>query len=152
MTNAPLRVGHVVFNVSDVTRSMEFYTEVVGLQVAARRDGAAFLTCGTQHHDIALFQAPAGATARAGEPAIGLNHVALQLPDRAALRSRYDLLCERGIPVRTTEHNVTLSVYFQDPDGNRIELFCDRYANGLEVMQTKGPMARPMDIAQLETI
>jgi len=151
MANAPLRVGHVVFNVADVARSVKFYTELVGLQVAARRDDAAFLTCGTQHHDIALFQVPAGTVP--GEPlAVGLNHVALQLPDRAALRARYDMLRERDVPVRTTEHNVTLSIYFPDPDGNRIELFCDRYADGLEVMRTKGPMARPMDIEQLERL
>ena len=151
MASAPLRVGHVVFNVSDVARSEKFYTEMVGLQVAARRDNAAFLTCGTQHHDIALFQAP-GAPAPSEAPVVGLNHVALQLPDRAALRARYDLLRERGVAVRTTEHNVTLSIYFHDPDGNRIELFCDRYVDGLEVMRTKGPMARPMDIEQLERL
>ena len=151
MASAPLRVGHVVFNVSDVARSEKFYTELVGLQVAARRDNAAFLTCGTQHHDIALFQAP-GAPAPSEAPVVGLNHVALQLSDRAALRARYDLLRERGVAVRTTEHNVTLSIYFQDPDGNRIELFCDRYVDGLEVMRTKGPMARPMDIEQLERL
>jgi catechol-2,3-dioxygenase len=151
MAHTPLQVGHVALNVKDVSASEQFYTDVVGLEIASRIEGATFLTCGTLHHDIVLFQ-----TKAPGEmtipPAVGLNHIAFQLPDRAALRARYDLLQKKGVPVRPVEHNTTLSFYFYDPDGNRIELYCDRYENGLEVMRTKGPMAKPMDITQLETL
>ena len=52
-----------------------------------------------------------------------------------------------GIAVdATTEHNVTRSVYFPDPDGNRVELYCDMVANGFEAMQTIGPVSKPLDI------
>jgi catechol-2,3-dioxygenase len=54
-----------------------------------------------------------------------------------------------GVPTEgTTEHNVTQSVYFQDPDGNRVELDCDMVDNGFEAIQTIDPKAAPLDIAQ----
>ena len=58
----PKRVGHLVLNVKDVTTSVEFYTQVLGFEIALERPGmGTFLTCGKIHHDIALFQAPEGA-------------------------------------------------------------------------------------------
>ena len=151
MAHAPLQVGHVALNVRDMSLSEMFYTDVVGLEVVARSEGAVFFTCGTMHHDVVLFQAQ-NLTDGEVQSVIGLNHIAFQLPNRAALRARYDLLQKRDIAVRTVEHNSSLSVYFHDPDGNRLELYCDRDNNGLETMRTKGPMARPMDIEQLEQL
>src|SRR5439155_14265726 len=56
------KVGHVVLNVKDVEASVKFYTEALGMEVMRLREGnAAFLSFGTQHHDIALFKAPEGA-------------------------------------------------------------------------------------------
>ena len=72
------KVAHVVLNVSDVARSKVFYRDVVGMEIVSDRPDqgpAAFLSFGTQHHDIALFQAPPGS--KRGE--LGLVHVALQL-------------------------------------------------------------------------
>jgi catechol-2,3-dioxygenase len=46
----------------------------------------------------------------------------------------------------TAEHNVTRSVYFLDPDGNRVELYCDMTENGFETMQTVGPKRDPLDL------
>jgi hypothetical protein len=34
----------------------------------------------------------------------------------------------------------------RDPDGNRVELYCDMVANGFEAMQTIGPKSVPYDI------
>ena len=53
------KVGHVVLNVKDVETSVKFYTEALGMEVMRlRENSAAFLSFGTQHHDIALFKAP----------------------------------------------------------------------------------------------
>ena len=42
-----------------------------------------------------------------------------------------------GVPIEATvEHNVTRSIYFPDPDGNRVELYCDMVDNGFEAMRT----------------
>ena len=54
-----------------------------------------------------------------------------------------------GIKVESTiAHNVTRSIYFPDPDGNRVELYCDMVEHGFEAMQTMGP-AR--DLLNIET-
>ena len=151
MAHTPLQVGHVALNVRDMRQAEKFYTEVIGLEIASRTQGAIFLTCGTLHHDLVLFQAPDAGEGEA-PAATGLNHIAFQLHDRAALRARHDHLQQLGIDLRPTEHNTTLSLYFHDPDGNRLELYCDKAANGLEIMRTKGPMSRPMDVEQLERL
>ena len=47
-----------------------------------------------------------------------------------------------GIAVESTiAHNVTRSVYFHDPDGNRVELYCDMFDGGFAEMQTPGRAA-----------
>ena len=139
----PKQVGHVVLNVSDVAASTKFYTEILGFDIAVQRpDGSAtFLTCGEIHHDLALFQAPAeAAPARKGN--IGLNHFAVQVDDYDSLRDLYHSLLENDIPVdRTTDHGMTGSVYFEDPDGNGIEFYYDKFddpADGLAEMRRPG--------------
>jgi catechol-2,3-dioxygenase len=118
------KVGHVVLNVKDVEASAKFYTEALGMEVMRLREGnAAFLSFGTQHHDIALFKAPEGA--ERGQ--LGLNHIALQIDGgETELRQLYGRLIQHGTKVDyTTDHGMTHSVYFFDPDGNRLEIFCE---------------------------
>lgn len=118
------KVGHVVLNVQDVEKSAAFYTTVLGMEVMLRRgENAAFLSFGTQHHDVALFKAPEGAAR--GE--LGLNHIALQINGgETELRQLYGRIVDYGAKVDfTTDHGMTRSVYFFDPDGNRLEIFCE---------------------------
>jgi len=118
------KVGHVVLNVQDVEASAKFYTEALGMEVMLLRAGnAAFLSFGAQHHDIALFKAPEGA--EMGQ--LGLNHIALQIDGgETELRQLYGRLVQHGAKVDyTTDHGMTRSVYFFDPDGNRLEIFCE---------------------------
>ena len=75
--------------------------------------------------------------------------MAWQLGSFEELRDAYRELKTMGVPIEgTIEHNVTRSVYFRDPDGNRVELYCDMVDNGFEAMQTVGPKAVPLDIEQ----
>src|SRR5215218_2399814 len=85
--SVPQEIGHLVLNVSDVARSTKFYRDVVGFQVSRYRpDGtAAFLTCGIVHHNLALFQTPAGAPPRE-KGQIGLNHFAFTASSMVWLR------------------------------------------------------------------
>jgi len=132
----PKRVGHLVLNVKNVQKSTQFYTEVLGFQVALQKTDATFLTCGKIHHDLALFQAsPMAAPVSKG--GLGLNHMALQVEDFDALTEYYHILKERELISRTTDHGMTCSIYLTDPDGNGIELFCNCQedpADGLAVM------------------
>jgi catechol-2,3-dioxygenase len=113
-----------VLNVRDVEASVKFYTEALGMEVMRRRDGsAAFLSFGTQHHDIALFKAAEGAEMGT----LGLNHIALQIDGgETELRQLYGRIVQHGATIdHTTDHGMTHSVYFFDPDGNRLEIFCE---------------------------
>ncbi len=147
------KLGHVVLNVRDAQKSKEFYTRALGLKLAYedRDRGAVFLSFGTQHHDLALFQLATGATPDATQP--GLHHMAWQLGSFAELQAAYRELRDLGIPVESTiEHNVTRSVYFQDPDGNRVELYCDMVEDGFETMRTMGPRRDVIDIETGEVL
>ena len=137
----PKRVGHLVLNVGDLEAATKFYTEILGFQVALRMEQpkATFLTCGKIHHDLALFKAPKGAVP-VTPGGLGLNHFAVQVEDLDELKEVYRTLKENGVPVeRTVDHNVTASLYLHDPEGNRIEFFCNKTATaeeGLEMMFT----------------
>ncbi len=147
------KLGHVVLKVRDAQKAKGFYTRVLGLQVAYedRQRDAVFLSFGTEHHDLALFQLATGEPPEAAQP--GLHHMAWQLGSFAELQAAHRELEELGIPVEATvEHNVTRSVYFFDPDGNRVELYCDMVSNGFEAMQTLGPASKLLDIETGEVV
>jgi catechol 2,3-dioxygenase len=143
------RLGHVVLNVRDAAKSKEFYTRTLGLRVAHEdlARGTVFLSFGREHHDLALFQMATGEPPEASQP--GLHHMAWQLGNFEELQAAYKELKAIGVPVESTiEHNVTRSVYFRDPDGNRVELYCDMVENGFETMRTLGPRRDLLDIEQ----
>ncbi len=128
----PMRVGHLVLNVKDVEASTKFYTEVLGFDIAIQRPTGTFLTCGKIHHDLALFQAPVDALP-VTEGQLGLNHFAVQVADLEDLTEVYNSLKDSGAKLdRNTDHGMTSSVYFFDPDGNRIEFFCNNNATAEE--------------------
>jgi catechol-2,3-dioxygenase len=104
--------------------------------------GWVFLSCGEQHHDLALFQLATGETPAPSQP--GMHHMAWQLGSFDELREAWRNLTALGVSVHATEHNVTRSVYFEDPDGNRVELYCDMVEDGFRAMQTLGPKRAPL--------
>ena len=125
----PKRIGHLVLNVKDVEASTKFYTDVLGFEVALERPGfGTFLTCGRVHHDLALFQAQEDAQ-QVSEGGLGLNHMAIQVEDYEELKDYYSRLQEyyEVAELRTVDHSMTKSIYIKDPDGNRIELFCNTF-------------------------
>jgi catechol 2,3-dioxygenase len=142
-----LRLGHVVLNVRNAEKSRDFYTSTLGLKVAYEdlQQGMVFLSFGKEHHDLALFQQATGEPKAPSQP--GLHHVAWRLPNFEELRAAYQELKAMGVPVESTaEHHVTRSVYFPDPDGNRVELYCDMVEHGFETMRTVGPKRAPLDL------
>jgi catechol 2,3-dioxygenase len=153
--NAPKEIGHLVLNVSDVECSTKFYRDVVGFQVARYRPNGtgAFLTCGVVHHNLALFKAPEGAQPlQKGQ--IGLNHFAFKIANYSALQEAHSRLTAAGAVIdHIVDHGMTRSVYFLDPDGIMMELFCDTFdteAEGLAFMQATPGQATPIDIHATE--
>ena len=147
----PRAIGHIVLNVSDVERSAKFYRDVVGFEIARMRPdkSGAFLTCGIVHHNLALFKAPAGAEpARKGQ--IGLNHFAFEVDSYPALQAAHErLIGANAVIDHIVDHGMTRSVYFLDPDGLMMELYCNTFATeagGLQFMKSTPGQATPIDI------
>src|SRR5262249_1984521 len=117
------RVGDGVPELRDARKTRDFYKPKLGPKVPPQNPGAGavFLSFGKEHHDLALFQQATGEPPAKTQP--GLHHVAWRLDNFEELRAAYKELKRMGIPLDSTaEHNVTRSVYFFDPDGNRVEL------------------------------
>ena len=128
----PDRIGHVVIKVRNLERSIKLYSEVLGLQVMKVEPAikmAFFASNGRDHHELAAIEVGTDATLSPAR-AIGLSHIAFRLRDEAHLRAAYDELKAGGVEIITAiNHGVTKSVYFRDPDGNQLEVYCDGLPN-----------------------
>ena len=128
MIDPEVTIGHVHLKVSDVERSLGFYRDLLGFDVTGRvGDGLVFLSAGGYHHHLALNQWWSAGGARPADWTTGLYHVAILYPTREALAETVQRLIDAGIaPTGANDHGVNLAVYFDDPDGNGIELCWDR--------------------------
>lgn len=124
----PERIAHVVLKVRDVARSKKFYTEVLGMDVMSEMSTPPILFLANNrrdHHEIALLEVGSQASAPPAN-AVGLVHVAFRLRSEEELRAAYKELKEKDVPISfTVNHGITKSVYFFDPDGHELEVYCD---------------------------
>jgi catechol 2,3-dioxygenase len=147
------KLGHLVMNVSNLEASRDFYCTALGMQVMAEHAPGkiVFLSLGEQHHDLALVQRATGAPPDPTQP--GLVHMAWQVEDFPTLQAAYRELLAAGIEPEPIQHNVTNSLYMKDPDGNLVELYCDRWGDrGREVMRTQGPQRKTLDMETGEAV
>lgn len=121
---------HVAFFVRDPAASAKWYADVLGMEVTARDPRWVFMSFGQKHHDIALIQA--ADDAELGQ--MGLQHYGLEIEgDLDELRRLYGMLLRRNVPIiKVTDHKVGIGVYFSDPDGNRLEFFCETVPDDAE--------------------
>ena len=125
MTIAAVRLNHAVLFVSDLERSLRFWSDVFGMAIVARepRADAAFLRLprSGNHHDLGLFGIGAGAPPR--QPGtVGLYHLAWQVDTIDELAQARATLAELGALTGESSHGATKSLYGIDPDGNEFEV------------------------------
>ncbi len=121
-------IGHVHLKVADLERALGFYCGVLGFALMQRfGTGAAFVSAGGYHHQIGLntWESLGGPPPAPGTT--GLYHTAVLYPTRAALADALRRLIAAGIPLDgASDHGVSEALYLRDPDGNGVELYCDR--------------------------
>ena len=124
---APAALSHFGIHVTDLARMEEFYTRVLGLLVSDR--GAlpggptlVFLSRDPdEHHQLVLVT---GRPADAGYNVV--NQISFKLPTLGELKAAHARLKETGRKeFRIVTHGNAWSIYFPDPEGNRVELFVD---------------------------
>jgi len=127
----PAKFAHFVLRTRNLEASIVWYRELVGMEVVFRNDLIAFLSYDDEHHRLALAQTPQAQLAPPG--AAGLDHVAYTLRDLGELLGTYRRLAAAGIlPVWSINHGPTTSLYYEDPDGNRVELQVENFASADE--------------------
>ena len=142
-----LRWSHCVLYVRDLDGMVDFYTKLLGFEVRDR--GTLAPTAGapeivflsqvaTDHHQIAF-----ASVRRGEEPSNTLDHVAFRtnsLADVKDLARRLEA-DGRASQLNPTTHGNAWSIYFKDPEGNGIEVFCDT------PWHVKQPQLKPIDLS-----
>jgi len=147
-------IGNVHLKVADIDRSLGFYCGVLGFELIARMgDQAAFISAGGYHHHIGLntWESRGGTPPPPGHT--GLFHAAIRYPSRHALATALVRLHEAGIPLSgASDHGVSEALYLNDPDGNGLELYCDRPRDQWPTAGEDGSIAiftAPLDLQSL---
>lgn len=119
--------SHMVVYVNDLDVMLDFYTRILGFDVTDRgpiprgeREMAFLSQSSEDHHQIAFV------TSRTENiPSRRVDHVAFRIGSLGELREMMSLLGNEGVELHPRTHGNAWSAYFQDPEGNGLEIFCD---------------------------
>ncbi|WP_214323490.1 VOC family protein [Nonomuraea sediminis] len=120
-----MRTGHVGLNVTDLDRSVGFYTKVFGFQVTGSGDGFTFLGFDGVPHVTLWRQSGEGFA----KDRSGLHHLAFQVDSIDAVRQAEGVLKALGAEftydgvVPHGEGRASGGIFFTDPDGIRLEIY-----------------------------
>jgi catechol 2,3-dioxygenase-like lactoylglutathione lyase family enzyme len=135
-------LGHVGLYCNDLGKMRDFYTRVLGLTISDENldRGICFLSAApeVEHHELALVQAKEPA-----QKTHNVQQVSFKVKSLADVRAFYHRLLDAGTKIdRTVTHGIACSVYFYDPEDNRIELY---YTTPFQVRQ---PLGEHIDLDQ----
>jgi catechol-2,3-dioxygenase len=127
----PVQLAHIVRRTSRFDAMLSWYQTVLGAEVVHSDGTLAFLTYDAEHHRIAIAQIPG--LEEQPQMAAGTDHVAFTYADLGDLLYTYTRLERAGIePYWCINHGPTTSMYYKDPDGNRVELQVDNFPSAEE--------------------
>lgn len=131
----PRYLAHWVLKSAQRERMVPWYQKVLGMEIVFQNEMLTFLTYDGEHHRLAIIGIPKlGKTmlpvARLHRKFYGLDHLAFNFGTLRELLMKYRELSAEGIePVWCINHGPTTSIYFEDPDGNRLEFQSDNFAD-----------------------
>ncbi len=144
-TGVPTQLGHIALRVRDMDKSVEFYSEVLGLKLHNRTRGPAFLGIrGDASHELALMPLPAGAEGPDPSRA-GMYHMAWEMPSFEALEGLHARLIEKGVKIAGySPAKDSANVMFFDPDGNELEAIWEPTAEEVARIRESGADVRQL--------
>ena len=114
-------LDHVAITVADLERSVAFYRDLLGLESRYGELHVPMFML-AQGSGLALFPAEAlPGDGGSGEADIRVAHVAFRV-DRAQFDHAREALPGAGVDLRFEDHGNVHSLYFNDPDGHKLEL------------------------------
>jgi len=123
---APIKLAHIVRRTTRLDEMVAWYQTVLGAEIAHADAMLAFLTYDDEHHRIAIAGIPG--LQDQSDFAVGTDHVAFSYADLGDLLYTFARLKRAGIePYWCINHGPTTSLYYKDPDGNRVELQVDNF-------------------------
>jgi catechol 2,3-dioxygenase len=121
-SNAPI-ISEVSLTVRDLSRSIEFYRTALGFMLHQQDGGTAMIG----PPDRTIVRLIEHTSARPVTGTTGLYHFAVLVPTRLDLAHALFHLAETRTPLQgLSDHGVSEAIYLPDPDGNGIEIYCDR--------------------------
>ncbi len=137
-------LGPVRLQIGDLGRSLDYYQQVLGLQVLQQASSSARLgtPSGTELVEL-IARREIRPAPRRGRT--GLFHFAILLPDRASLGRFARHLAHLGVAAGASDHLVSEALYLHDPDNVGIEVYADRPRTawrriGSELMMATDPI------------
>lgn len=126
--SATPKFAHVVFKTAQPTEMRDWYCTVLNGHVVYQDKALCFITFDEEHHRVALLTPPVPLERKSPTTAAP-HHVAYTFDHLDDLLDRYILLRDKGVlPAVCIAHGVTTSIYYQDPDGNFVEMQIDNFA------------------------
>jgi len=123
----PAKLSHVVLRTAKLKQMRQWYLTMLNGHVQYENDNVCFLTYDEEHHRIGIVQIPGVTDETCTGP--GLEHISFAYGHLAELLANYQRLKIVGVePYWTINHGPTISMYYRDPDGNRIELQYDVFS------------------------
>lgn len=123
-----IHVSDITIQVTDLQRSLQFYQDFLGFQVMEETKNKVILSADGKKTLINLEQLEE--TVPKQRRTTGLYHFAILLPTRTDLAAFLKHLLQAGraysLQLGAADHLVSEALYFQDPDGNGIEVARDR--------------------------
>jgi catechol 2,3-dioxygenase-like lactoylglutathione lyase family enzyme len=123
----PTKFAHAVLRTNKFKQMVDWYRTVLLADLVFENEMLAFMTYDDEHHRLAIAAFP-GLNDRAPH-SVGLDHLAYTYSSLGDLIATYERLKAAGItPVAPINHGLTTSMYYRDPDGNKVELQIDNFA------------------------